>query len=199
MAKCILCGRCVRACDEIRAVHAIDYVGRSAQAKIGTAMDRPIITSNCESCGQCVDTCPVGALVDRKWAGLPDQEIKTVCPYCGCGCGVVLKVKGGRLVGAEADREHPASKGSLCVKGRFGLDFVHHPERLTTPLIKREGKFVEASWDEALDLVAEKLAASAGSFAALASAKCTNEENYLLQKFTRGVMGTNNIDHCARI
>jgi predicted molibdopterin-dependent oxidoreductase YjgC len=199
MAKCILCGRCVRACDEIRAVHAIDYVGRSAQAKIGTAMDRPIITSNCESCGQCVDTCPVGALVDRKWAGLPDREVKTVCPYCGCGCGVVLKVKGGRIVGAEADREHPASKGSLCVKGRFGLDFVHHAERLTTPLIKREGKFVEASWDEALDLVAERLAASAGSFAALASAKCTNEENYLLQKFTRGVMGTNNIDHCARI
>lgn len=199
MAKCIMCGRCVRACDEIRAVHAIDYIGRSFQAKIGTAMDRAIISSNCESCGQCVDTCPVGALVDRQWSGLPDREVRSVCPYCGCGCGVVLQVKGGRLVGATADRQHPVSKGSLCVKGRFGLDFVHHPERLTSPLIKREGKFVEASWDEALDLVADKLAQHRGAFAALASAKCTNEENYLLQKFTRGVMGTNNIDHCARI
>ena len=199
LAKCILCGRCVRACDEIRGVHAIQFVNRSFELKIGTAMDRPVVDSNCESCGQCVDTCPTGALVDRRYVGLPDREVPSICPYCGCGCGVVLQVKDERLVGAIADREHPVSRGSLCVKGRYGLDFVHHPDRLSKPLVRRDGRLVETSWDEALDLVADRLVEHRGRFAALASAKCTNEENYVFQKLARGVMGTNNVDHCARI
>ena len=199
MARCIVCGRCVRACDEIRGVKAIHFAGRSYETRIAAAMDRPILESSCESCGQCVDTCPTGALVDRRYAGLPDREVRSVCPYCGCGCGLLLQVKGDRLIGALPDRDGPVGAGSLCVKGRYGLDFVHHADRLTKPLVRRDGRLVEAEWDEALDLVADRLAEHRGRFAALASAKCTNEENYLFQKLARAVMGTNNVDHCARI
>jgi predicted molibdopterin-dependent oxidoreductase YjgC len=107
-------------------------------------------------------------------------------------------MRGDQIVGVRGDPANEASQGHLCVKGRFGYDFVNHPDRLTTPLVRKNGKLEPATWDEALDLVASKLVEHRGAFAALASAKCTNEENYLLQKFTRAVMGTNNIDHCAR-
>ncbi len=198
MNKCILCGKCVRVCDEVQGVGAISFVNRGYDTKIGTLMDRPIISSLCESCGQCEAKCPVGAITAKNYQQ-PSRKVKTVCSYCGVGCGLLLHVRGSKVIAAEGDRESPVNRGSLCVKGRFGYEYVNHRDRLTRPLIRRDGVLQEASWDEALELVATKLAEHRGKFAALASAKCTNEDNYVLQKFTRGVMATNNVDHCARI
>jgi len=128
------------------------------------------------------------------------REVNSICTYCGVGCGIQLGVRGDKVVSVEGDRENPVNKGSLCVKGRYGYKFINHPERLTTPLVKKNGKLVESTWDEALERIAEKFSQHKGDqFAALASARITNEDNYLIQKFTRAVMGTNNIDHCARL
>jgi len=132
------------------------------------------------------------------------RNVLTTCVYCGAGCGLYLEVLDGRVVGTLPAKGHPVSEGKLCIKGWNAHAFIHHPDRLTKPLIRRDGRFIEASWDEALDLVAERLAAirekdGPEAIAALSSAKATNEENYLLQKFTRAVLGTNNIDHCARL
>ena len=198
LEKCILCGRCVRVCDEVVNVNAIDFVYRGYSTKIGTLLDHPVAQSRCVSCGECVRECPVGALVEKAHAGLPTREVKTVCGYCGVGCGLYLQVKGGRVVGVRGDPEARANDGHLCVKGRFGCEYIHHPDRLQTPLVRREGKLTPASWDEALDLAADHLSVNVGRFGALASAKCTNEESYVFQKLARGVMSTNNVDHCAR-
>ncbi len=131
---------------------------------------------------------------------MPSREVKTTCVYCGVGCGLFLGVRGKNIVSVRGDRENPASRGSLCVKGRYGFDFINHTERLTTPLIKKKGGFIQATWDEALNLIVKKFSENKKTkFAALSSAKCTNEENYIFQKFTRSVMGTNNVDHCARL
>jgi formate dehydrogenase major subunit len=141
----------------------------------------------------------VGALTPKNMQK-PAREVKSVCPYCGCGCGIYLGVRGSKIVSVRGDTDSPVNKGNLCVKGRFGYEFVNHPDRLTSPLIRRNGEFVETTWEEALDFIAGKLADYKGDqFAFISSAKCTNEENYLFQKFTRAVMGTNNIDHCARL
>ena len=134
----------------------------------------------------------------------PSHEVRTICPYCGVGCGIHLGVLGGEVVSSRGDRDNPVNHGGLCVKGRFGLDFVNHPDRLTTPLVRRNGNLEEATWDEALDLVARKLsdvrdAHGPEAVSVFTSAKCTNEDNYLLQKFARAVIGTNNVDHCARL
>ncbi len=197
--KCILCGICVRTCEQAQEVGAIDFVFRGMATKVSTLLDKPIRESRCESCGQCVVNCPVGSLVPKKMQK-PSHEVKSVCPYCGCGCGIYLGVRGQRIVGIRSDPDSPVNEGNLCVKGRYGYDFINHSDRLTTPLIKRNGEFVKATWDEALGLVSSKLQQYRGDqFAFIASAKCTNEENYLFQKFTRSVMGTNNIDHCARL
>ena len=158
--------------------------------------------ASCQFCGACVDACPVGALVERsaRWTSRPDRTVTTICPYCGVGCQLNLDIKDERIVRVAPDPDGPANKGQACVKGKFGLDFVGHRDRLTAPLIKKDGAFVEATWDEALDLITTRLAQHKGDgFAAISSAKCTNEDNYVFQKFTRGVMGTNNIDHCARL
>ena len=159
--------------------------------------------ANCKFCGACVDACPVEALVERSILGIsaPDRTVTTICPYCGVGCQLNLEVKDERIIRVIPDPQGPANKGQACVKGKFGLDFVNSPERLTSPLIKQKnGEFIEASWGEALDFITSKLANYKGNkFAAISSAKCTNEDNYVFQKFTRGVMGTNNIDHCARL
>jgi formate dehydrogenase alpha subunit len=197
--QCVLCGICVRTCDEIVGVGALDYAFRGFGTTISTFGREPIAESRCVSCGECVVRCPVGALFAKREQE-PTREVKTVCPYCGVGCSFYLGVRGNRIVRVRGDRQSPVNRGRLCVKGRFGHEFVNHPERLTTPLIKRDGRFVEAGWDEALDLVAARFAQYRGeAFAAFASAKCTNEENYVMQKFVRQVMGTNNVDHCARL
>jgi len=198
-SKCILCGICVRTCEELQGVRAVDFIGRGYDATVGTFAGRPIADSECESCGECVVRCPVGALIPKNYAR-PSRKVKSVCTYCGCGCGLYLGVRADRIVSVRAEKDNPASRGSLCVKGRFGHGFVNHPERLKVPLIKRDGKFVEASWDEALTLVVDKLGQYRGDAGAvISSAKCSNEENYLIQKFSRAVLGTNNVDHCARL
>ena len=199
MNKCVLCGICVRTCDELQGDNAIDYVNRGPHTIISTFNNQPLFDSACKSCGECVARCPVGALTFTNFRN-PSREVRTICPYCGVGCSLYLGVRGNKITGVRGDSNGPANKGSLCVKGRFGYDFVNDSRRLTVPLIKKNGKFVESGWDEALGLVAEKFRSLAGGrFACFSSAKCTNEENYLIQKFTRAVMGTNNIDHCARL
>jgi formate dehydrogenase major subunit len=197
--KCVLCGICIRTCDEIVGLGALGYINRGFKSVVGTAGNKPLKDSICESCGECVERCPVGALAPKK-SRIPAREVTSTCVYCGVGCGIHIGVKGNDVVSMRGDRDRSTNQGSLCVKGRYGFDFINHPERLNRPLIKKHGEFVEASWDEALALIAEKFnSGKQGEFAALASAKCTNEENYLIQKFTRAVMGTNNIDHCARL
>jgi formate dehydrogenase alpha subunit len=214
--KCILCAKCVQACHEIVCHDAIDIAFRGNSARIATFGDKPIAESICKSCGECVMRCPTGALVP-KWEKPPTEEVKTTCPYCGVGCSIYLGVRDNKVVSMRGDHEGPANRGSLCVKGRWGYDFLSHPERLTKPLIRLPGVarkasqdgqvyeiFREASWDEALKLAANKLlelkeVCGADSIAALSSAKCTNEDNYVMQKFVRAVIGTNNIDHCARL
>lgn len=207
--KCILCGRCVRACNEVQVNEVLDFGYRGGRAKIITAGDKNYADSDCVFCGECVSVCPTGALIEKqaKFRGRPWEldKVTTTCPYCGTGCQIQLNVRDGEVVKVTSDyRISGPNMGSLCVKGRFGMDFINHPERLETPLIKGKGGFREASWDEALDLVVsnfQKMIQNHGpdSIAGLSSARCTNEENYLMQKFFRAVIGTNNIDHCARL
>jgi formate dehydrogenase alpha subunit len=197
--KCILCGICIRTCDEIQGVNALDYGYRGYNTVVSTFGNKPIKDSVCESCGECVVRCPVGSLYPKN-TSVPSREVKTVCTYCGVGCNIFLGVRGNRVVSSRGDRDSIVNNGRLCVKGRFGYEFIHHEERLKTPLIKSNGEFRKATWDEALDLIAKKFSSSKKEkFAALSSARITNEENYIVQKFTRVVMGTNNIDHCARL
>lgn len=132
------------------------------------------------------------------------NSVLTTCPYCGTGCTFYLNVEGNEIISVTPNNENAVNEGKLCLKGHFGFDFVHHPDRLTTPLIKKDGKLVEATWEEAISLVASKLKEikeknGSDSIAAFSSARCTNEENYLMQKLMRAVIGTNNVDHCARL
>jgi predicted molibdopterin-dependent oxidoreductase YjgC len=198
--RCILCSRCVRACQEITGVGAIDMSYRGHSMKVATFGDTTLMESICRSCGECMVRCPVGALIPKEFTR-PERETKTVCPYCGVGCSMYLGVKDGKLTGVRGDPEGPANQGRLCVKGRFGIaEFVNHQDRLTTPLVRKDGQLVQASWDEALNLVAQRLQNYNGyEVAVISSAKSTNEDNYVMQKFGRAVLGTNNIDHCARL
>ncbi len=197
--KCVLCGKCVRVCDEVLGVGAVAVINRGFDSKVATFGDKPIIDSNCVSCGECVAHCPVGALMP-KVTELPDKEVATICTYCGVGCGLYLGMRDGKVMSVRGKRENAVNNGFLCVKGRFGFDFIHHEDRLKAPLIKKNGKFVEAGWDEALELVATKLGKyKPDEIAVISSAKCTNEDNYIAQKFARAVLKTNNIDHCARL
>ena len=199
---CILCGRCVRVCAGTRGNEAISFNLRGKDTVISGAFGKPLSESGCKFCAACVDVCPVGALSERtaRYAGLPDRVVTTVCPYCGVGCQLNLEIKDENIIRVIPDEEGPANRGQACIKGEFGMDFVGDSGRLTSPLIKKDGQFVEVGWEEALDLVAAKLGSYKGDqFAAISSAKCTNEDNYVFQKFTREVMGTNNIDHCARL
>jgi predicted molibdopterin-dependent oxidoreductase YjgC len=207
-ARCILCGRCVQACNEVQVNQAIHFGFRGAKSKIIAACNRPYRESDCVFCGECVQACPTGALVEkdvrhnvRPWE---TRKVRTTCSYCGVGCQQELHVKDNRVVQVTGVESTPPNHGSLCVKGRFGFEFIGSPERLTQPLVKENGGFREATWDEALGLVARRLgeikaASGPDSIGVLTSARITNEENYIAQKFTRAVLKTNNIDHCARL
>ena len=200
---CILCGRCIRACQDVRVNGCIAFSFRGGQTVVGTAFDCGYKAGGSEFCGTCVDMCPVGAIMERKnkWAGLPDKTVSTTCPYCGVGCQLKLEIKDKTIIRVDPDPAGLANKGLACVKGRFGItDMVHNPKRLTTPLIKKNGEFQPASWNEALDLVTSKLKGfKPNELGIFAAGKCTNEDNYVMQKFSRAVLGTNNIDHCARL
>lgn len=215
--KCVLCGICVRTCNEIQGVQAIDYVNRGFDTKIGTFGDQLFIDSTCESCGECVERCPVGALAIKNYRR-PAFEVPSVCSYCGVGCGLLLGVQGEEIVNVRGNPGNPTNDGQLCVKGRFGYKFINHPDRLTKPMVrqylldgkKKEdlagdlGDWVEVDWDQAIGIVANKFVqfkreSGPDSIGVLASAKCTNEENYLFQKFARQVVGTHSVDHCARL
>lgn len=207
MNKCILCGKCLRACEEKQGRAVIDFAYRGFKTKVATALDKPLADSVCVSCGTCVAVCPTGALTEKAMIGTARkwevEKVRTTCPFCGVGCNFDLNVKGGKVIGVTSNACSPANGRDMCVKGRFGVDYVHSPQRLTKPLIKKNGEFVESSWDEALDLVASKLGTiktkfGSDSIAALSSARCTNEDNYVMQKFIRAGIGTNNVDHCAR-
>ena len=207
-SRCIKCGRCVQACNDIQVNNAIDIGYQGADVKIITPGDKPLKDSECVFCGECVQVCPVGALVvkDARYKVRPWEttKVRTTCPYCGVGCQIYLHVQDNKVVDVTGVEDVAPNFGSLCVKGRFGFDFINSSERLTAPLIKEDGEFREASWDEALDLVAKRFMDIKGqhgadSFGMLTSARVTNEENYIANKFTRAVLKTNNIDHCARL
>jgi len=210
LSRCILCGRCVQACNEVQVNNAISFGYRGKHSKIVARGDRALKDSDCVFCGECVQACPVGALVTTRdfESRTPDKGetkmVRTTCSYCGVGCQMYLHVRKDQIVKVTGVEELGPNYGSLCVKGRFGYDFVHDTGRLTKPLIREKGAFREATWDEALNLVAEKLKTiksqhGADAIGVLSSARITNEENYLVQKFTRAVVGTNNVDHCARL
>ncbi len=201
--RCVLCGRCVRACKEIKGVGCIEIQGSGFHSHVG-----PVAGVECISCGECLSVCPVGALTDgvlekkaRVWEA---KRVPTTCGYCGVGCQLELNVRNDTVLRVTTTQfDQGPNHGSLCVKGRFGWEFVNHPDRLKTPLVRKDGALVEATWDEALTLVATRFqeikdAHGPDAIAGLASARCTNEDNYLFQKFFRGVIGTNNVDHSAR-
>jgi formate dehydrogenase alpha subunit len=210
MSKCILCGKCVRICDEIQNQHIWEFSNRGMQTLIATAFEKPLKDAGCVFCGHCVSVCPVGALMDkpaakrgRTWE---TRKVRTVCCYCGVGCSLVLHVKQGEILKVTADTHSAPNYGSLCVKGRYGFEFYKSPDRLKSPLIRDsiDQPFREASWDNAINLVARKLMEikqkyGPNAFGCLSSSRGTNEENYLAQKFARAVIGTNNMDNCARV
>jgi len=205
--KCIRCERCVRACAEIQEIDAIDYAHRGFDMKVCAPFDGGLKGSDCVFCGQCVQECPTGALVEKKARGMgrawETNKVRTTCPYCGVGCQMWLYVKDGRITKSTAVRGAAPNKGRLCVKGRFGYDFIYSEERLKTPLVRDNGTFREASWDEALNLIAEKFKAIIAEHGpdAIGGVSCSrsiNEDSYQMQKLFRSVIGTNNIDNCAR-
>ena len=202
MESCILCQRCVQACqDEHQFIGAIDLLGTGTQSRIGTFAERPLVESVCTTCGQCLSVCPTGAIEVKVPPLEVAKEVTTTCPYCGVGCGIKAQVDDtDRIVAMLDDPENQSSVGMLCVKGRFGYSFVNHEDRLTAPLIRKDGILTEASWDEALSFLSENLAKYRGEeFATLCSAKATNEDGYIQQKFARLVMQSNHIDHCTRL
>ncbi len=219
--KCILCGRCARACEEIQVCDVWNVARRGFATKLVAGADQQMLDARCESCGQCVAYCPVGALYDKMSTKLGRAhqvtKVTTVCPYCGVGCQFDLNVRDGRVIRVTSNPNAPVNGMALCVKGRYGYDFIHHPDRLTKPRVRRyllegggarqqgsRGEWVEVDWGTALEITARKLREARDthgpdSVGILCSAKCTNEENYLMNKFARQVIGTNNIDHCARL
>lgn len=205
MEKCILCGRCIKICDEVQGVGAIDFAYKGFETKVCPPFERDL---NCEFCGQCVMVCPTGALVGKEWIGRGRywtiKEVDTTCPYCGVGCSITLHVKGNEIIRVTSKEDRGVNNGLLCVKGRFAHEFVSSPDRLQKPLIRKDGELQTATWDEALDYTAKRLEEikekyGPDSIAGLSSARCTTEDNYIFQKFFRAAIGTNNLDHCARL
>jgi predicted molibdopterin-dependent oxidoreductase YjgC len=221
MNKCILCTRCVRACAEIQGRFVWGVGGRGGEAKIIAGNDTTLLDARCESCGACVAYCPTGAL-DNKLSldmGKPDKIVTTTCSYCGVGCQFDVHVRDNKILRVVSNPDAEPNGMHLCVKGRYGYDYVHHPDRLTTPQVRRyllEGQtkptewtspqweWIETGWEKALDIIAQRVVkvrreSGPDAVGIMTSAKCTNEENYLMNKFARQVVGTHNIDHCARL
>lgn len=206
--RCVLCGRCVKACAEIQLSNIWNFTGRGSKTQLTADLYQKIGDSDCAKCGTCAQLCPTGAIslqpVLAQGANWDLQKESSICIYCGVGCKIDYYTnKQGQLVKALGHIDGP-NQGHLCVKGRFGFDFLQSPKRLSNPLIRKDGELKETTWDEALDYVAKRLNAiktqhGPDAIAVLSSAKCTNEENYLMQKFARAVVGTNNVDHCARL
>lgn len=206
MSQCILCYRCVRICEEVQGQFVWEIVNRGHETRIVPDSQTNLRESSCVSCGACVDTCPTGALEDKSILarGVPTQWTRTTCPYCGVGCEMNVGSKEDRLVSIEPVMNAPVSRGHLCVKGRYAFDFVSAADRITEPMIRKGGDWQPVSWDEAISFVAEKLQRiinehGPDSVGILGSARGTNEEAYLAQKFARLVVGTNNVDCCARV
>ncbi len=208
---CISCYRCVRVCAEQEGDHAINVMNRGFQTQITTEFDGLLKDSACTFCGQCIQTCPTGALADKKALRAVDEvtdrtfdKTRTICPYCGVGCSIDVLSKNEKIIGIHPAMDGPANEGALCVKGQFAYDFVHHPDRLKTPLIRGDdGELHETSWEDALDVAAEgfrKVNAEHGrhSIYGIASGRAPSEAAYLMQKFIRAGFGTNYIDNCSR-
>lgn len=206
---CISCNRCVRVCAEQEGDHAINIFGRGFQTQITTEFNGSLKDSSCTFCGQCVQTCPTGALADKKALRAADDEAelkktRSVCPYCGVGCSVDLLTKGDKLVGIQPAMDGPANEGALCVKGQFAFDFVQHEDRLKTPLVRGEdGELHEAGWDDALDRAAAGFIKArdthgGDSIYGIASGRAPHEAAYTMQKFIRAGFGTHQIDNCSR-
>lgn len=206
---CISCYRCVRVCAEQEGDYAISVMNRGFDTQITTEFNGILKDSACTFCGQCVQTCPTGALADKKALraeNLPGEieKTRTICPYCGVGCSVDMLTKKDRLIGIHPAMDGPANQGALCVKGQFAFDFVQHPDRLSTPLVRGgDGQLRGASWDEALDRAADGFRAvrekhGRHSIYGVASGRAPNEAAYLMQKFIRAGFGTNYIDNCSR-
>ncbi len=204
--KCILCDKCVNTCNELVGVGALSRKERGKDSYISFAYDKGMEYSTCVSCGNCVSICPTAAIIEKsryKYKEADTKKTQTTCAYCGVGCQMELVTVKDKVVRVDPVNAIP-NEGLLCVKGKFAYNYINHPDRLKTPLIKRNGVFEEASWEEAYELIVSKITETKkqfgpSAFAGLASAKCTNEENYLFQKFIRAVIGTNNVDHCARL
>jgi len=206
LSKCILCAKCIRACQELVVEGAIDYFQRGFTTIPATLNNLPLESSECTFCGTCVALCPTGALMekDRVYGGTTKSTTETTCPFCGCGCSICLEVKDNQVVRVIPGKEDLVNHSLLCVRGSYGCDFIHSPDRLTKPLVKKDNTFEEVSWEEALKQVATgfkqvKDKRGSDTLAVLGSSKCTNEDNYILQRFARSVLGTNNIDNGGRL
>lgn len=209
--KCIECGRCVRACNNNVMHQVLDFGWRSHHLRVICDDDKPMGQSSCVQCGECVQVCPVGALIFKPAKGKGQfhelKKTKVICTYCGVGCAIDMFTKDNKYIyslGVEDQWQDQPNKGMLCVKGRFGFDFLNREDRLDTPLIRKNGKLEKAGWDEALDLIAGRFTEirekhGPGALGFFSSARVSNEENYSLMRFARGVVGTNNVDHCARL
>lgn len=207
MAKCILCGRCVEACNHIQVNRAIGFGFRGIKSRITAANNRALSDSDCVFCGECVQVCPVGALKEKKsikaLISPKKTKVRSTCPYCGVGCQVWLHIADGKIFRVTGVEDGQPNLGRLCVKGRFGYDFIYSGERLKTPLIREKDGFREASWEEALDLISSRFKEiiakhGADSVAGISCSRSINEDSYQMQKLFRSVFGTNNIDNCAR-
>ncbi|MDA9018299.1 formate dehydrogenase subunit alpha [Saprospiraceae bacterium] len=206
MSKCINCYRCVRACDEVQGEFVLSMSGRGFDSKIIKGIDQSFMESDCVSCGACSQACPTSAISDvfQSKAIEATETIRTICTYCGVGCNLDISTNNGEILSIQAPYDAEVNQGHTCLKGRYAFKFYDHPERLNSPMIKRDGVFEKVSWDEVYDYIAGKLKGykeeyGADSIAGISSSRCTNEENYLMQKFMRAAVGTNNIDGCARV